>query len=372
MNQLDYQMGTVVATNGTYVLSGSQLAGDAVSYPGALTLFESINSQWQQVDRYIDANTGGFGTLARAFAFSADISSNALAVGAPIALTGAGQVNTGTVFASTSIFPVGPFLTEVDPPASVPGWSLFGWSVAVTGTTMVVGAPASANVGGTGIATRGAAYVYTLSSGSWTLTQTLQPTPMSGNDHEGFGTAVDASGSNIIVGIPSRTVAGKLALGAVQIFTLVNGQYISGGNFNGPTTLAANAQFGSTVSIGADYAVAGSRNAGTVVVYQRNGNSWSQAAVIAPGPAHFGAAVALEGTRFAAGSPSEDRVYRYERINSAWQLTGTISSPNPTLTFGSSLDIKNSTLVIGDPNATTGTGITTNSGAAYVVPITGF
>jgi hypothetical protein len=371
LGETDLQMGAVVATNGTYVLAGSSSDADAASYPGSMTLFDNVNSQWTQVDRYVDAQTGGPGTSPRGYGTSADIDNNVIAIGAPQVYTNG--VMTGAVFTSNNIFARGPFLNELDPPAGLIDSSYFGYAVGVTGTTLAVGAPAMF-ASATGMASRGAVYIYTLGSG-WTLKQTLHPNQASGTDHESFGWAVDASGNNLIVGIPNRYVNGIGNVGAVQIFTLQNGNYVSAGEFNGSTSLFGSlSQLGGAVSIGSDYAVAGARIGNSLVVYRRptTGTTWVQDAVITPGPSLVGSAVAIEGTRLVFNSRTENLIYRYERVNGVWQRTGTITAPVPSATFGSSLDIKNSTLVIGDPYGGTGAGNTAATGAAYVVPITGF
>jgi hypothetical protein len=371
LSETDLHMGMVVATNGTYVLAGSSMDADGTVFEGEMTLFEDVANQWQQVDRYTDGynsqiTSQGFGT-------SADIDGTLIAIGVPGVLTGNAGLKTGAVYASNSLFAVGPLLAVILPPAGTQAGANFGAAVALTGTTLVVGAPPANGSGGTGLVTRGAAYVYSFNStaSSWTETQALQPALAGGTDFEGFGTAVDASGNNVIVGIPNRNGT-QVGAGAVQIFTLVGTQYVSGGVFSAPASLPGGAGLGSTVSIGADYAVAGSKNGGTVVVYRRTGNTWVQDTVITPGPFGFGAAVALEGTRFAAGSPRENRVYRYERLNNVWRQTGSITSPVQTFTFGTSLDIKNGLLAIGDFNASAGTSTSVTSGAAFAISITGF
>jgi hypothetical protein len=366
-----FDMGLTTATNGQYVLSGSANDVDATISHGEMTLFENVGGVWQQVVKYTDAWDGVGGLLSfTGFGASADIDAGFIAIGAPAAANFNNLVQTGAVYVSNGLFQSGPYLSEIDPPTSAPAGTAFGQSVALTGSILVVGAPA-ATVGGTGLPTRGSAYVFNNSSGAWTQTQQLLPTLASGNDHEGFGDTVDASGNNVIVGIPSRNGT-QTAAGAVQIFTVVNGSYVSGGEFRAPNNFPAQANFGASVSIGADYAVASSRQAGAVVVYRRTGNTWVQDTVIAPGTFNFGSAVALEGTRFAVGSASENRVYRYERINNVWRQTGILTSSTQTNTFGWTLDIKNGTLAIGDFGAKTGAQSTLPSGAAYVIGITAF
>ena len=324
LSETDEALGQAVATNGTFTLAGSAMDGDGSTWPGEATLFENITNQWQQVDRYID----GYDplTTSRGFATSVDIStSGTIAIGAPSAtpvnnnLGQTGAVYTGTATAAGGPT-VGPLLTEVAPPSGTPANAKFGQSVSVTGSILDVGAPYTNGAGGSGLPTRGAVYVY---SGT-TFSQEIQPAVTDGNDYEGFGTAVDASGNNLIVGIPYRN-GGQSSAGAVQIFSLVSGRYVSSGKFSAPSTFPAGARLGSSVAIGASYAIAGTLS-GSVVVYRLSGSTWVQDVVVSvAGVFDFGQAVALEGSRFVTSSVFNNRVYRYERNATSWQQTGTIS-----------------------------------------------
>jgi hypothetical protein len=378
LNSTVSNMGRATATNGTYVVTGSPNDIDATTSEGEMTVFENVSGVWQQVVKYSDADDGIDGTpLGQSgFGTSVDINANFIAIGAPTAFNASNQLQTGAVYTSNGVFQGGPFLNEVDPPSTAPAGAYFGQSVGLAGTTLVVGAPSSSSVGGTGLPTRGAVYIYTYqtTTRSFALTQTLHPTGSGDNDYENFGWTVDidASATYIIVGIPNRAGTTAAVQGAVQIFTKVNGAFVSGGEFLAPSNTPPYTNMGTAVSIGANYAVAGSRIAGTVMVFRRTGNTWVQDTVIQPFTFGFGAALALDGTRFAAGSPGEGKVYRYERINNAWTRTATLTSTAGTSSFGASLDTKNGTLAIGDYNALTGTISPTVSGAAYVIGLTGF
>ena len=69
----------------------------------------------------------------------------------------------------------------------------FGWSCAISGNTLVVGAP-------TGDNGQGAAYVFTGSGASWT--QVAELTAQGGQQGDWFGISVALSGNTIVVGAP--------------------------------------------------------------------------------------------------------------------------------------------------------------------------
>jgi len=81
----------------------------------------------------------------------------------------------------------------------------FGWSVALSGDTAVVGA-----FGHTTPARErgGAAFVFTRSAGIWTLQAQLNPTISDCWDN--FGQTVAISGDTALVGAPSRDTDGKM------------------------------------------------------------------------------------------------------------------------------------------------------------------
>ncbi len=86
-------------------------------------------------------------------------------------------------------------------------------AVAVSGNTMVVGA-AGTTVGGN--SSEGAAYVFTESGSAWT--QTAELTELSGAANDNFGNSVAISGNTVVVGAPDATVGG-IEQGAAYVFT---------------------------------------------------------------------------------------------------------------------------------------------------------
>ena len=90
----------------------------------------------------------------------------------------------------------------------------FGWSVGVSGHTVVVGMPGSGP--------NGAAYVFSSRRGVWTKQAELVASD--GFLGDSFGDAVAASGQDILVGAPSHTIVAGGA-GAAYIFRRVHGTW---------------------------------------------------------------------------------------------------------------------------------------------------
>ncbi|HEX5500764.1 MAG TPA: FG-GAP repeat protein, partial [Thermomicrobiales bacterium] len=178
----------------------------------------------------------------------------------------------------------------------------FGWSVAISGTNMFVGALNS----GHSLTATGAVYVFTLNDGVWTPGPKLLPDDSGPSD--GFGDSIAATADTLLVGSPLAEVNGQSKQGAVYVFTQSAGSWTQTQKFTADD--GANDNFfgdavavsGSTALIGASYAtVAGNRYQGAAYVFGEAGGTWTQEQklVAADGEANdnFGTAVALAGAR---------------------------------------------------------------------------
>lgn len=150
----------------------------------------------------------------------------------------------------------------------------FGWSVAISGDTMVVGAPFESSGGGingneqdNNVWDSGAAYVYVRNGTNWTKQAYLKAS--NPDRYDNFGGAVAVSGDTIVIG----------AIGEASNATGVNGNQ------------ADNSVFGR----------------GAVYVFVRNGTNWTQQAYLKPSnhPAEFGFSVAVSGDTIIVGAPIE-------------------------------------------------------------------
>lgn len=171
-----------------------------------------------------------------------------------------------------------------------------GYSVAVSGSTAVVGAPFQ-KVGAND--KQGAAYVFTRNTeGQWTHRQTL--TASSGAADDNFGSSVAIDGTQLIVGAPRTRVTGYTNAGAAYVFELV------GGCWTERQRLVANdpgwgRKFGSAVAIGDHVALVGAPNhtndRGSAYFFRKLQGTWSLSTVAVGQAAgeRFGHAVALFG-----------------------------------------------------------------------------
>ena len=181
--------------------------------------------------------------------------------------------------------------------------SHFGSSLALDGDLLVVGAPAD-DVNG--VQDAGAAYVFDLRSGALLSTLT-KPGPLAGDN---FGSSVALSGNTVVVGAPGDDTGASDA-GAAFVFAARTGSLIQ--RLPNPTPTASEsfgaslAVEGDTLVVGAPGALVSSVSAGEAYLYDLT--SGSRIATI-PNPtpvafADFARSVAVSGQRVLIGAPGQ-------------------------------------------------------------------
>jgi hypothetical protein len=93
-------------------------------------------------------------------------------------------------------WPASPTATLTDPDAT--SGDLFGYSVAVSGSAIVIGAPGTNS-------NAGSEYIYIASSSVWPSTPTVIAPNPAPSLCDGFGVSVAISGSNVVVGAAGST-----------------------------------------------------------------------------------------------------------------------------------------------------------------------
>ncbi len=131
----------------------------------------------------------------------------------------------------------------------------FGWSVGISGDTIIVGAQADDD--------HGAAYIFVKPENGWSgnITETAKLTASDENASH-FGAAVDISGNTVIVGAYATRVGSNGNQGAAYIFTKPENGW--GGNITETARLTAddgeaNDWFADSVAISGDTTVVGTR-----------------------------------------------------------------------------------------------------------------
>jgi hypothetical protein len=266
----------------------------------------------------------------------------------------------------------------------------FGQSVALSGSTLVVGSPleksGSRGVNGdqnnTSAEQSGAVYVYVRSGTEWVQQAYLKASNADAQDH--FGASVAISGNTIVVGAPdedsaAQTVNGDqtdnstVGAGAAYVFIRTGTSWVQQAYLKGSNTDAADS-FGQSVAIDGNTIAVGAHNedgaSGAAYLFARSGSSWGQQARVRASNADandgFGSSVALAANTLIVGAPREESrasdpaddsgyqvgaVYIYGRTGNAWSeqkilKASTVFNDDRDL-FGSSVAISGDTIVVG-------------------------
>ncbi|MFQ5613515.1 MAG: hypothetical protein ACE5H9_15430 [Anaerolineae bacterium] len=279
--------------------------------------------------------------------------------------------------------------------ADATAFDWFGFSVAISGDTVVVGAFGD-NVGN--LISPGSAYVFERDYGGTDNWGQVKKLNASGPEaHDGFGYSVAISNDIVAIGVPDDSHLGTSAAGSVHIF-----ERNQGGVDNwGPVKVliaddaAKFAKLGWSVAISGDTVIAGAYRdsdtcppvsfcdeSGAAYIFERNQggvNNWGQVVKltsddIAPGD-RFGWSVGISGNFAVVGAPADqDRgtdtgsVYIFERDHGGadnWGQVKKLIANDAAMydIFGYALSIAENSVVVG---AWGKSDAGSSSGAAYV------
>ena len=190
--------GSSVAVSGTTVVVGAYQDDTGAADAGSAYVFDAATGTLLRTLNNVAPATGD------AFGYSVAVSGSMVVVGAYAVDAGATDAGSAYIFDVTS----GALLRTLNNPVPA-SEDYFGSSVAVSGNTVVVGTPQD----DTGVSNAGSAYVYDAATGN--LLKTLpNPAPADG-DQFGYGVAV--SGDLAVVGGP-YVDGGSIDRGAVYLF----------------------------------------------------------------------------------------------------------------------------------------------------------
>jgi uncharacterized protein (TIGR03437 family) len=238
--------------------------------------------------------------------------------------------------------------------------SFFGASVAISGDTIVAGAQGESG-------NRGGAYVFVRSGNSWSRQQRLEAGDAQAGAAFGFSVAID--GNTVVVGAPLEDLQGRSNQGAAYAFDRVGETWVQRAKLRFLVGSAGD-QFGFSVAFSGNTAVIGAPRVhfgnkpdqGIAYVFGRQGLAWflQRDLRASDGAANdfFGSSVALDGDEVVVGAPGDDigsnlnegSAYFFQRAGSEWiQKQKLIASVpgTPGDQFGVSVALKGGALVVG-------------------------
>jgi hypothetical protein len=362
--------GSADALNGPTALIGAD--GDN-SFQGAAYLFTKSNGLWSQGQKL----TASDGLPGDEFGYRVALADATLVVGAFTATVN-GNTSQGAAYVftnSNNTWSESQKLTANDGGL----FDNFGAAVALDGATLVVAAN-GATVGGN--PAQGAVYVFTESNGTWTQTQKL--TANDGAAYDNFGLSVALQGTTVLVGSPRAAVGSNAAQGAVYVFTESNGTWTQTQKLTASDG-AANDSFGQSVAIRVSTALVGAYNAsvngqvgqGAAYIFTNSNGTWSETQKLTANDgaanANFGNAVALDSTHALIGADvstvgsntSQGKAYLFNESNGNWSQSATLVASDGATDdfFGAALTLDGPTLLVSTPHPTIGGN--TYQGAAY-------
>ncbi len=301
--------GYSVAVSGNTVVVG-------VPNANAAYIFTEGATGWSSMTQTAKLTPSDVGAL-NEFGYSVAISGNTVVVASPYA-TGsiAGRPGAAYIFTEPSTGWANMTQTAKLTPADGATGPAFGQSVAISGSTVVVGATGTATAGqnNTGL---GAAYVFTEPGTAWAnITQTGKLSASDGTASDNFGQSVAISGSTILVGAQEATIGTNAGQGAAYVFTEPGTTWASETQTAKLTASdgTAGSLFGSSVSISGSTALVGAWGAngskGSAYEFTATGGVWSNMTQTAELTAsdgvagdNFGFAVAISGNTAVVGAP---------------------------------------------------------------------
>jgi hypothetical protein len=367
--------GTSVAISGTRVIVGAPRDSNGMMNCGFVYVYD-LSSATPTVPTIILSNPSPVND--DRFGFSLAISGSRLVVGAYQDDTGAPNAGSAYVYDLDSATPTIPVAT-LDNPDPAPD-DFFGWSVAISGLRVVVGVYED----DTGAENAGCAYVYDLASAAPTVPVVMlkSPSPAAANL---FGGSVAISGTRVIVGEFGDDTqaynAGRAyvydlsgATPTVPMVTLNNPDPDAYDSF-GLSVAISNTRV--VVNAAGDDAGAGLSFAGSAYVYDLDSTNPTVPVATLNNPSPqtsdlFASSIAIAGTRLVVGAPRDDTrafaagsVYVYDLASAAPTVpVATLNDPGPGShdSFGFSVAISGILVVAGAP------GIVGSShvGTAYV------
>ena len=394
------RFGAAVAVSGATIVVGANFDDvGANNSQGSAYVFVRPPGGWTNAvqSAHLFASDGG---VSDQFGESVAISGNTVVVGAHTA--GASSIGAAYVFVKPATGWSGN-LTESARlvAANAPVSLQLGGAVAISGDTVVAGAPSFSGA-------RGAAYVFTAPGGIWTGTVN-ESARLSASDaavNDNFGGAVAVDGNTIVVGAQLDDI---LAAGDDEGSAYVFVKPAAGWSgllsqnakltaSDGATTGAVDDNFANAVDVSGDTVVVGAAfdnvganaNQGSVYVFVKPAAGWAGlltetahltgSTAAAPGGANdqFGTSVAISGGTVAVGAllgpgtsnPNYGSVTVYNKPAGGWVTTSTfnqklvpadVSGTNNQ--FANAVDIDGSTIIAGRPIDSS---VASQRGSAYV------
>ena len=313
--------GTAAALSGARAVIGA--FGDN-SHQGSAYVLKKIGTTWQEMQKIVADD----GLAGDEFGYDAAMTPGLIAVTAWNATVGSNTAQGAVYLYETQ----SGSWTQSQKLLADDGsfFDNFGQSVAIDGTTVLVGAN-GATIGNQGA--QGAAYVFVNAGAGWVQQQKVFADDGDTVDNFGFSTAI--RGSTLFVGAHQAMVNGHANQGAVYFFTEAGNvwtqtQKVSSSDGGTNDAFGSSMSFdGTTLVVGAT----GTDGTGAAYVFENDGGTWTQVQKLTADDGangdNFGDAVSLHGNDILVaadvatvdGITSRGAGYLFTRVGGTWQQT---------------------------------------------------
>ena len=363
--------GNSVAQTPRYAVIGAYFEAGA----GAAYVYEPTGDGWVQTGRLVaGAPTGGdfFGNTV-AVSGPTVVVSAPFSDAAPLELTGSAHVfvKDGGAWLESQVLRA----------SDREDRDQFGFGLAIDGGLIAVGAP---NHDVNSLADAGAVYLFEDQAGTWIEIDKLTASDAVAGD--GFGYAVAVSGDTLLIGAPFSDLGGSKS-GSAYVFRYDGSAWNETQKLSSASPDASD-EFARQVAMSGDIAIIGARNdddsgrdAGAAYVYEKGGSTWAftqkLTSIVGAPNERFGASVAAGSDMLAAGAPFRDSLgtdrggaHVFTSFGGGWveSLTVEASDGMNFDRFGTSVALGGGQVLVG---AVQNDEAASNAGAAYAIPIEG-
>jgi trimeric autotransporter adhesin len=365
------EFGGAVAVSGSTIVIGAPFHANT----GAAYVFVQNGGAWNQQAELTPSD----GETNDEFGYAVAISGGTAVVGSYCHPATSQSCGPGAAYVYTQSGTTWSQQDELTAPDGVNG-DFFGYSVAVSGSIAVVGAPDHTENSNS---QQGAGYAFEQSGTTWSAPTELIATDGAQNDTLGYSAAI--SGSTVVLGAPGHAVGSNSGQGAGYVFvesgTIWTQQAeltASDGAANDGLGLSAVIS-GSTALLGApEHTVGSNSGQGAAYVFAQSGTTWAQQAELTSSDGassdFFGYSVALSGGTAVVGGPLhmvgsnavQGATYVFTESGTTWSQEAELTSSDGGSgdAFGDSVAISGSLIFAGAQGHTFGSN--GQQGAAYV------
>ncbi len=302
-----FSFGDSVAISDDTIVVGAVLTnGPTINFQGSAYVFVRNGGVWSQQQELFASDA----EVNDRFGDSVAISGDTLVVGASKddGAAGGDQGSAYVFVRSGGVWTQQQKLISSDAAAG----DNFGWSMSISGETVVVGAPFASGAAGSN---QGSAYVFVRNGGVWSQQQELIASDAAAGDQ--FGHSVAISGETVVVGARNHAGAAGLQQGSAYVFARSEGVWSEqqellasdGGAFDlfGGNSVAIS---GETVVVGAELGGAAANRQGSAYVFARSGTVWTQQQKLLASDGepfdNFGWSVGISGGTVVVGAMFDD------------------------------------------------------------------